>query len=254
MPSCVFCGEPKVTREHAWPQWVKRGLPNPPKCVVHTRRGATIKEAKREGPSFDLIVRRVCRSCNSGWMARLEDDARPLLAPLILGRGRALHAAGQELVSRWALKTAMMLEFSHPNGLAIPATDRHRLYESGRLPDYCQVWIGLYGGRRLNTFYFHDRIRWPASDGSTRATAYAVTFGIGHLMFHLWVPDHPGWETEYLSPLSSRLHQVSPYVGSVTVGRPLVEDSHLEIAVYGQRNTVGRAQARRLNLLRPRVY
>lgn len=72
-------------------------------------------------------------------------------------------------------------------------------------------------------------------------------------MFHLWVPDHPGWETEYLSPLSSRLHQVSPYVGSVTVGRPLVEDSHLEMAVYGQRNTVGRAQARHLNLLRPRV-
>jgi hypothetical protein len=60
MPCCVFCGEPKVFREHAWPQWVKCGLPNPPKRVVHTRRGAT---------------------CNSGWMARLEDDARPLLAP-----------------------------------------------------------------------------------------------------------------------------------------------------------------------------
>jgi hypothetical protein len=85
----------------------------------------------------------------------------------------------------------MMLEFSHPKGLAIPAEDRRRLYANRELPEHCQIWIGLYGGR-LNTYYGHDFIRWPETGDATSPTCYAVTFLVGHVAFQLWVPDTAG--------------------------------------------------------------
>ncbi len=57
-----------------------------------------------------LVTRRVCRACNTGWMAQLEDRARPILMPLI-ERRRVRNASGTEaiLVATWGVKTAMTL-------------------------------------------------------------------------------------------------------------------------------------------------
>ena len=57
-----------------------------------------------------LVTRRVCHTCNTGWMAQLEDRARPILMPLIQRR-RVTSVPGTDaiLAATWGVKTAMTL-------------------------------------------------------------------------------------------------------------------------------------------------
>jgi len=46
-------------------------------------------------------VRGICRSCNNGWMSRVETAAMPLLASMINGHRTYLNLADQLTVARW---------------------------------------------------------------------------------------------------------------------------------------------------------
>lgn len=74
---------------------------------------------------FDLTVKAVCSSCNNGWMARLESDAKEaVFSSAFAGRGRSLHRGGQRTLAAWALKTAMMVEQTNaPTQRGIPRAE-----------------------------------------------------------------------------------------------------------------------------------
>lgn len=57
-----------------------------------------------------LLNKKLCHGCNTGWMARLEGRAAPLLTPMILGHPTTLSQPDQITVATWAVKTAMVLE------------------------------------------------------------------------------------------------------------------------------------------------
>ena len=159
-------------------------------------------------------------------MATLEENAKPILLPLILGeRGKVLAESEQLLLARWALKTAMVLEFSHPRGLAIPPEHRHRL-RTDMLPEHAQIWVARYSGR-LNTFYYHDQHRVPHPQKTGELLTYAVTFGAGQTMFHIWVPLRSDWQVEHVGPLSAALQQIYPCLPSVTVDEPAISDNEI---------------------------
>ncbi|MEI2698808.1 MAG: hypothetical protein V9E94_10835 [Microthrixaceae bacterium] len=91
---CVFCGGARMSREHAIPQWVGE--------VLHGAAGesgdwttwyafGTLSEnCERRHPAESnrptVVVKRVCRDCNSGWMADVEGEAKPILEPMINGK------------------------------------------------------------------------------------------------------------------------------------------------------------------------
>lgn len=233
---CGFCDAQRVTREHGWPQWIKRTVPAPPKRVVHVARGETLAPRRRVGPSFDFVAKCACADCNNGWMANLEGEGKPILLPLIRGETRVLDGSEQVTLTRWALKTAMVLEFSHPKGLAIPPTDRQKLRE-GTLPEHAQVWVALYNGTN-NTLYYHDQHRVPTPDKSGALLAYAVTFAVGCVLFHIWVPATADRRVENIGALSVMLHQIHPDRSSVTVGPDGLDDEGVAWVVASQRNPI----------------
>ena len=94
---------------------------------VRVEREEQTADAYREGS--------VCTACNTGWMSDLETKARPVLTELVDGRLAigSLADPQRDLVSRWYVKTALMLASS---GLEGPAR-RPRLYaevRAGRVP------------------------------------------------------------------------------------------------------------------------
>jgi hypothetical protein len=181
-------------------------------------------------------------------MSLLEEESKPILLPLLLGEsGAGLDNVEQRILARWGLKTAMVLEFSHPRGLAVPASHRHGLRD-GALPDHAQTWIAQYGGR-LNTFYYHDHHRVPHPEKTGETIAYAVTFGIGHIMFHLWVPMRADRQIENVGRLSQSLHQIWPLQPSVAINGPPVNDEDLAWIVASQRTPIERAEAARRGFL-----
>jgi hypothetical protein len=61
-----------------------------------------------------LTTGHVCHGCNTGWMADLEAEARPLLTPMITGHAQALDQVQQITVATWATKTVIVMESAFP--------------------------------------------------------------------------------------------------------------------------------------------
>jgi hypothetical protein len=68
----------------------------------------SVRRWTTDGP--DLKCKVPCQTFNGGWMSRLENRAKPVLTPLFKRRQQRLEAHDLELISYWALKTALILE------------------------------------------------------------------------------------------------------------------------------------------------
>jgi hypothetical protein len=59
----------------------------------------------------DFNEGRVCLSCNTGWMSRLETGVQPILTSLIHADREVAHLTRRErdTLGHWAMKTAFVL-------------------------------------------------------------------------------------------------------------------------------------------------
>lgn len=134
---CVFCRHPAGSKEHALPAWLTRTM----RVESEPSQPGLISAAKGVEPQGNpratgkLITKGVCKNCNNGWMADLEDAVRPLLGTLasqdILTFDReALEPLSQKLplLTRWLMKTAVTLGMVAPRG------------DLGSLPDGAAEW------------------------------------------------------------------------------------------------------------------
>ena len=153
---CVFCGsESGLTREHVLPDWLTGiGLELEPQ--IH--HAGPLNKVPREWSSkpFRTTVRKVCSTCNSGWLSDLETAAKEVIAPLILGESRRLPYDEQALIAAWTCKTALVSllissDEARLGGYGVSPTEYTALYAQRDrvepLP-FSQYWIGSYVGDR----------------------------------------------------------------------------------------------------------
>lgn len=161
---CVFCGAKPVTREHVIPKWISklpvfekvleeieenldgphhltkwklnsRGVPVEPYLV---ERGRRFRPHQTEVPV-------VCGpKCNEGWMATLEDEVRPYLTKLIEGEDVALTRTQMSALSRWACKTAMMMEFNDKTTLSYSKAQYSEAYINRGAVEHTVVSIARF--------------------------------------------------------------------------------------------------------------
>ncbi len=86
MAACIFCrAKPaKWSEEHVTPQWLLEHLG----ITRHSRmtQGYSGEEDRtREFSAYRFVEGRVCTSCNTGWMSRLETAAAPIVTSLVDG-------------------------------------------------------------------------------------------------------------------------------------------------------------------------
>src|SRR4051812_25295706 len=132
--TCIFCGETPVTREHLWPDWLRRLVDVPVPFRHHLEQevdGVEVRDERFEAIPYDQTVRVVCAGCNNGWMSRAESDAKPILEPLLEFRGRQLHRREQRILASWALLRACCFDGIHPGHRAVFSRHREHLFEHG---------------------------------------------------------------------------------------------------------------------------
>jgi hypothetical protein len=113
------------------------------------RDGQLEAEWTYEKDAYTVTVGVVCKRCNNGWMAQLEESAKPFLDAALQGRGRELHRAGQRTLAAWALKTAMTAGRTQGAGRGvIPPHDHAYLYEHGEPPTGVRIWMTAYTGAK----------------------------------------------------------------------------------------------------------
>jgi len=108
--TCVFCGGFNLSKEHVWPDWASKVLTDNPSPAHHewhntySDKGTVVKESgmrPRQGSTFTKKIRVVCKTCNNGWMSRLENATKPILLPLIQGEPALLDREQQTLLAQW---------------------------------------------------------------------------------------------------------------------------------------------------------
>jgi hypothetical protein len=136
--ACIFCGATDdLTKEHLWPSWFNKVLPN-----VHTHR-VTLERPGEEASSWvrsniaDQEIAYVCGTCNHGWMSGLERAVKPSLIPMFRGRHYTLDQPQQRALAAWAFKTAIIGEYLDPPNAVIPFEVRSALVRrSSDLPEF----------------------------------------------------------------------------------------------------------------------
>ena len=150
---CLFCGETLRSNrhktggksdEHIIPQWLTDHLGIREMTITPTVMETTSRRIvdKREHAVSSFVAGTVCRTCNTGWMGKLEEAAKPVLIPLIADPHRlvSLKERDRATVSRWTLKTAAMLNRASAysdtrNAMSRPVPGDHlREVMNGRLP------------------------------------------------------------------------------------------------------------------------
>lgn len=102
-----------ASKEDTVPKWLQAELGIASEIVEPTLTSPTGEQLnQRIHPVDQLLTGGVCRQCNNGWMSELECAAKRILRSLITSRRRLaeLTRAERHVVSRWAAKTAYMLD------------------------------------------------------------------------------------------------------------------------------------------------
>jgi hypothetical protein len=156
--TCVFCGRTPVTREHLWPDWLRREanirLPFEYR-IEQEHDGVETRDITFTTPPFTNTVKAVCTNCNGGWMSATEDSAKPILQDLIYGNGRTLDPSDQQKLATWAFLKACVFDEVHPTERVVPAEHRQRLYTYKRPPATgVAIWIGTYEAQEVGHYAY----------------------------------------------------------------------------------------------------
>jgi hypothetical protein len=142
--TCLFCGAPEVTEEHLIAAWIFR-------AVQRTRRPRIniLRQNRKSGEFQDYYGIRQdtaevsCRSCNNGWMSRLDNAAAEALKPLVRGEAPVLlKAKQQEEVAAWAVKTIMVNDLPLTGGDSLLRAHAPALRREERPPAFIEIWHG----------------------------------------------------------------------------------------------------------------
>ncbi len=161
--SCAFCGrQDELTNEHAWPDWISGVVPDKPGSEIYVRhddrRTGDTGSRRYSSPPFSSTVKRVCKPCNNGWMSDLEGAAKPLLTPMLTGRSIVLSPSDQATIALWAVKTALMHQWTNPSGRSIPDVFYHAVYATRRPPVGTGVYLGRAPQNRPVAAYSHGAL------------------------------------------------------------------------------------------------
>jgi hypothetical protein len=191
-----------MSLEHVWPEWLLRLMADRLTTTetLVTRDGKT---AKRD--SMETTVKRVCESCNEGWMSDLETKAKPLLTPMIMGDGLPLIRTPDEMriLATWALKTHLMIDFYFPpHQRFIPRRLYSEFFRRQTPPQQCAVWIAAYDVEKptfavkatqafdtVPTTYTPEGI---VVTGRAGPVGVMCTFAMYHLIFQIILIDVGG--------------------------------------------------------------
>jgi hypothetical protein len=142
---CIFCSEEgDLSREHIFPQWLLRefNISKSKLLMVHNNFGVNVSERKLTFNNF--VNGLVCKTCNNGWMSQLEDKVKETLNSLMNFELRSVDLLKEKHkdIAKWAIKTAMVLNYGTNYRQIIPR--RHlRLFYKGTIPATLFVTISF---------------------------------------------------------------------------------------------------------------
>jgi hypothetical protein len=191
--TCLGCGieltGDVVTLEHILPQWLAAEIEMPDVKLQHFRHDEEKSESTllRAHGLNTYATRQVCSRCNSGWMSRLENQAKPLILSLMKAERSVLMLTDDErkTLSRWAVKTAFLITTSETTKFPMPWEVLYGLGRDEEVgPERCVVFASQQANLPKGFLYTS-----PSDYFSEQITIQArLGFSIHQLHFVVVVP------------------------------------------------------------------
>jgi hypothetical protein len=204
-----------LTNEHVNPRWLLQHLQLPAddkllQGVADVLTGELVAPPRIHS-TFAFVQGRVCESCNSGWMSRLETAAQPLLISLIEERRSipSLEEREAALVGKWAAKTAYLHTWASPLKWPVQLAHVQQLTGDAGMPSPGVGVFAMQADYRKPSGYYQSgtwlHIGGDASTARTSDTAYKV--GLQYRKLYLLVAFWPDAAAEFVrhDALHSRL-------------------------------------------------
>jgi hypothetical protein len=215
--ACIFCGATEdLTKEHLWPDWLNKELPNIYTSTVTLTRpdGETRSWAERETASQEIAT--VCGDCNHGWMNDLEKAARPILVPMLNGRRLPLDRPQQRTLAAWAFKRATVAEYLDPPNAVIPFEERSWLKGHEKPPKGAHVFITSLDARLEETLYLNTYRLLPETpnngDANLGRKGYVATLAIQHLALQvIFWREFKHTTLVHQAPLAQSVQRIWPF-------------------------------------------
>lgn len=187
---CIFCGGTPLSREHLWPDWLRRQV------AIHESfdhrleqetDGVETRDIKFSTPPFNQVVRAVCSPCNGGWMSGIEASTKPMLRDLAYGRSRVLDADDQRALATWGFLKACLFDELHPQERVVPSEHRRRFFTYRQPPlTGVAIWLGTYEALEVGHYAYQGlKVERDGHRQPDRPNLYAVTITVGTLIIQV---------------------------------------------------------------------
>lgn len=151
----------KLNREHALGQQMGRLIDGPESFTVQRGRiaggsGTSTSSEWMTSKPTEWVSKSFCEACNSGWMAEVDNDAKPALAALLdwtrLGTPAVLCPDQRDAIALWSYKLSLV--FQHVAGDVRSDDDVfYDLYANKAVPEHAAVAAGVTSFTYATTGY-----------------------------------------------------------------------------------------------------
>ncbi|GAA0705230.1 hypothetical protein GCM10010193_70360 [Kitasatospora atroaurantiaca] len=236
---CIFCGQASpISQEHLWSEWIaghttarsplrttqEHGFTHRAPGTV-TVDPATTRHSKQ--PLLNLRVREVCRSCNTGWMSRLDAHVKPIILGMMRSEPCLLDPLQATDLATWTVMKSFVNEFAGrpgddptPRPASTPEMRRY-VMEHQTPPPLSLVWAGH--GHHTGDLHLHiaaARLHIVTSAEATEEISGTMTsFTVEHLTLLAWTVDrreptppvlpHATWPMLWPAPAAVRWPSVT---------------------------------------------
>ena len=139
----------------------------------------------KQGGTKTKTIRVVCKVCNSGWMSRLEKEAKPILISLVTRGQLVLDQQAQNTLAKWIALKFMVAEHTFQNDHITLESDRRKFAFDGKIPEYLRIRIGSHNTSNWSRSYLRHSATISTTleppENPTGRNTQSMAFGAGRL-------------------------------------------------------------------------
>ena len=202
---------------------------------VDYKSGTMTKLDSKEltGHAKSTKFRIVCKTCNNGWMSKIEESAKPILEPIIQGDTLLLDKTMQFLLSRWLSLKVLVIDNTAGNPIASKQT-RDNFRSDPQPLSGMTAWIARCDAASTQSALFRQTAT-IANKSTTPLTedipqnVQTVSIGVGNCFFHIHHNTSNAHIDSYFSP-GGRFFQIWPIVTDVVFWPPIWSLTAFEVS------------------------
>jgi hypothetical protein len=229
---CIFCARGNLSKEHFWPAWATEHLPDAVarEETLQIAEGAVAqtRTMSRPGSLKHKKLRLVCEPCNNEWMSVIENDAKRVVLPMLLGQSLFLDEGAQRMLARWIALKVMVVDQSRPDDAVIGSEERKAFMEQGTVPERLYIELARCGvspwnvamARQTANLFPMEMQPSDLAAAAGRKNIQTTTFGIGQLVIHCIARAADAVNLAEMVVFSKPLIKLWPLTGSAIIWPP----------------------------------